>query len=841
MASTEHVDVKLKDWPDGTAVKSSATLPAGNVSDDDDDNDVLPMMVHQAAPGRPSFCRRRGPHLAVAAIVVAALCGLTIAVFVRNTSSATFPIPKKFTATVAAYQKLPNGSITGDPIGSGTVYRQHDVLRALIDVSSAAGAQRHVFTAVDDQIAYQVYPSPSLFEGEEATADGTEEVEAVNCLQPGDAPSIEDVTTELGDATLVDEQAMIDAVGAGACAGDVTRFMGTVSGITVVICMRDSMHFEAVTQDMVAFVDATSAVDTTAMNAIVLPLSLAGEQMECPSMTGVATRYADEFAVTGRRRRLVSAYDCLENAANSPLLGDCAAVHDSLPNCQWTQETLYFFTGIYLYACVPATCSSGQLDLREDGFNILCLPLPGDNDDRRLSIDNRLGAPRDLGKKTKEDDQPTLSLNLRIDVPKAQRVKKCTSKKRVPVKRCVFVHGAGAPPPSNGVGSALTNTFPWYWGPVHHYVEDFCTEVKFVRLGTADSTWADPDLARHFCYRATTTPGRTLNDASYGDIEDTLLFVHGAGNLIVANAFDSGLCGLADSSHWFEVQDGDHLSRLAKWNHDFCDEVKNAPNAAWLDEQLGIAAAKLHEVQGDSAPRWPSSKKEKKQKMKEWREWRKEWAAQYTKGQWSQLVTRQKQRRLVQTLGVCKWLPTAPDDNTLSRFTFDQSPAWAALAQNGDADAFPAQMSAEEIKRLAVIINTQVSGSMCASLPDNARHEVIFHNVKPTVWKNEFDAYDTRWSRCWSPSQEGVFESNPRHHSYKALTSFYETTCRYGNPKGEGDNGVNRPCEWYRHMACSYGTRDADGYVDTPPSVIITDDDFESIHDASNDATSGNP
>ena len=553
--------------------------------------------------------------------------------------------------------------------------------------------------------------------------------------------------------------------------------------------------------------------------------------------------------------RLGDVQDCIENAANNPLLGNCASVTGALSECRVPAYLLYWGLGLFYWSCVPHDCTAWELTQREAGENVLCLPLESDR---------RLVESRFLGKKKKEDENKFMT---RLVVPRERRVAKCTSKHRTPVKHCVFLHGAGVPDVPGSFGSSFESSFPWYWGPVHHYVKDFCTDVKFIHLPTADKAWDDPFLGDHFCYWAATRGDGNIADAAHGEITNTLLFVHGSGNLIAAKAFNEGKCSVGDSSHWFEIQDGDHLSRMAKWNLDFCDEVSNDPQGAALDAELEKAAAKYAEIKG-------SSNKLSKSKKKAWDKWRGSWKKSFDTATWEALTTRQRQRKLVAELGVCKTVSTPPMSFAASKYTFQQNQGWQSLHQSADAGAFPSRVDTDGLKELATTINTGVSGSMCAVLSDNARHRAIFHDVKPTNWDNVFEPYDVFWSRCWGKSQYSTFRPNPRyvannrqrcvvcvacaacdhlttaccavsdvrsHHSYNAITSFYEATCRFGNPTGEPKDGVNKPCDWYMHMACAYGTVDGGGSSLASYSVDITDDSFltdeEKLAQDQNDAT----
>ena len=52
-------------------------------------------------------------------------------------------------------------------------------------------------------------------------------------------------------------------------------------------------------------------------------------------------------------------------------------------------------------------------------------------------------------------------------------------------------------------------------------------------------------------------------------------------------------------------------------------------------------------------------------------------------------------------------------------------------------------------------------------------------------------------------------------------------TCRYGNPKGEGKDGFNRPCDWYHQMACTFASEGPGDAAYITPITIDDDDHFD--------------
>lgn len=163
-------------------------------------------------------------------------------------------LAQKFSATVVAYAKLPNGTLLREePLFTGEVHRNGDALRALAEISSAAGVQRHKFTAVDEVAAYQVFGSNNVVdEEEEEGMEAGEQPETVACVLPGDSPSVDDISDALKNAFEVTEAEMLQMVGPGGCAGDVTRYVAEMGGVTTVACIVDNLKFELVTEHHVA-------------------------------------------------------------------------------------------------------------------------------------------------------------------------------------------------------------------------------------------------------------------------------------------------------------------------------------------------------------------------------------------------------------------------------------------------------------------------------------------------------------------------------------------------------------------------------------------------------------
>mgnify|MGYP000226705007 CR=1 FL=1 len=318
--------------------------------------------------------------------------------------------------------------------------------------------------------------------------------------------------------------------------------------------------------------------------------------------------------------------------------------------------------------------------------------------------------------------------------------------------------------------------------------------------------------------------GKDLNDAQFGEIEDTVIFAHGAGNLVVANAELLNLCSRAESTLWFEAQNGQHLSLQAKWNVDFCSEVSSDPLGDELDAHLNEAWMKRLDFMGEGAPKWT-----KAGDKEGWKAWRKQWRRSFAKDYWRKLRLRQLQRRANRRLGLCKQTDASSLAFPLSFFSFDQNAGWLSLVQDPDTAGTFSHRAGTNLDALSKIVRNGVRGSMCSDVSDNARHAAMYIGVKPERWeRQDFELYEKPWSRCWTNGgAETEFEANPRNTAYAAPTSFFEITCRYGNPKGEGKDGFNRPCDWYHQMACTFASEGPGDAAYITPITIDDDDHFD--------------
>jgi len=200
-------------------------------------------------------CSKRSVQIALLATGLAAMVGMVAFVFIRTHESASFPVPKKFSATLAVYEKLPNGSLASQtPWVTGEMHKDGDDVRATGRLSSGADGQFHAFSSVGAQAAYEVFFGNQLFDEEEPVEEDNEDAdrERVACVVPGDAPSASDTVGALDRAIVVDQSAMLETVGPGACEGADKLFMTETSGMTLVVCQVSALQFEVVSTDFVA-------------------------------------------------------------------------------------------------------------------------------------------------------------------------------------------------------------------------------------------------------------------------------------------------------------------------------------------------------------------------------------------------------------------------------------------------------------------------------------------------------------------------------------------------------------------------------------------------------------
>ena len=108
---------------------------------------------------------------------------------------------------------------------------------------------------------------------------------------------------------------------------------------------------------------------------------------------------------------------------------------------------------------------------------------------------------------------------------------------------CVFLHGAGekevAPP---------QKTFTKYWGNVQDYATQ-CGDVWFIKRDTKNNGWDTDELQRDYC--ATALLGSSNNS---NIIQNTVVFTHSMGNLILAAAIKKGYCEFdLKTSEWYTI------------------------------------------------------------------------------------------------------------------------------------------------------------------------------------------------------------------------------------------------------------------------------------------------
>lgn len=107
-------------------------------------------------------------------------------------------------------------------------------------------------------------------------------------------------------------------------------------------------------------------------------------------------------------------------------------------------------------------------------------------------------------------------------------------------KRCVFFHGTGATE-----DLPATTTYTEYWGNLHKETPQ-CGSRSFAHFDTSNREWNDATLMSMYC--------DLLQPNENGYVEDTIIFSHSMGNLILGAALGYDICRLADSSSWYESQ-----------------------------------------------------------------------------------------------------------------------------------------------------------------------------------------------------------------------------------------------------------------------------------------------
>ena len=110
---------------------------------------------------------------------------------------------------------------------------------------------------------------------------------------------------------------------------------------------------------------------------------------------------------------------------------------------------------------------------------------------------------------------------------------------------CLFVGGNGydkdeSPKSSSGEYD--------YWGSyITGKLNNYCSSFKFIRRDFKSKPWTESNHAKHFC---DTAKGMA---SSGGNIGSVLIFTHGAGSLLVANALNTGRCAFSSSTRWYSA------------------------------------------------------------------------------------------------------------------------------------------------------------------------------------------------------------------------------------------------------------------------------------------------
>jgi len=125
-------------------------------------------------------------------------------------------------------------------------------------------------------------------------------------------------------------------------------------------------------------------------------------------------------------------------------------------------------------------------------------------------------------------------------------------------KRCVFMHGPGVLPAADAARSG--STFPEYWGDADTHVG--CSQSVFLQLDTTNQPWDSPVLGQQFC--------NAVASATTRSISNTIVFVHGSGNLVIGAAVAAGQCSFEQSSAWVELQASSNAARMSEVAADIC-------------------------------------------------------------------------------------------------------------------------------------------------------------------------------------------------------------------------------------------------------------------------------
>lgn len=123
-----------------------------------------------------------------------------------------------------------------------------------------------------------------------------------------------------------------------------------------------------------------------------------------------------------------------------------------------------------------------------------------------------------------------------------RRVLKQERRQLVTPRPCVFVGGLGL---HKSEGAKSTQGADDYWGDkIVSYLSGKCSSFKFVQRDMKGKGWDDPSHATTFCNDAVT---------SGSVIDNTLIFSHGSGSLVVANALVTNECSFSTSTRWYSA------------------------------------------------------------------------------------------------------------------------------------------------------------------------------------------------------------------------------------------------------------------------------------------------
>ena len=123
-----------------------------------------------------------------------------------------------------------------------------------------------------------------------------------------------------------------------------------------------------------------------------------------------------------------------------------------------------------------------------------------------------------------------------------RRVLKEKRRQLVPARPCGFVGGIGL---HKSEGYKTSQGSSDYWGDkIESYLAGKCSSFKFVQRDMKGKGWDDPSHATAFCNDATTTGSV---------IDNTLVFSHGSGSLVVANALLTNACSFSASTRWYSA------------------------------------------------------------------------------------------------------------------------------------------------------------------------------------------------------------------------------------------------------------------------------------------------